>query len=168
MIWNNFVFNKTYFHYITFFHDIKIYFHSIKTNLYSIKYIFIISPFFPWYQNIFSFSQNKSVFSKKYFYHKYFFHSSKICFYYMNFLLNTILVSISDVPLVFTKIRILLPVCKLNNSTRMWIFINCLNLSSRRSLWYRNQSIDLQSKSKEWCLYDRDLRDERFKHGVVS
>ena len=66
-----------------------------------------------------SFNQNKSVFSKKYFYHKYFFHSSKICFYYMNFSLNTILVSISGLRFVFTKIRILLSVCKLNNSTRM-------------------------------------------------
>ena len=42
---NSFVFNKIYFHYITFFHDIKIYFYSIKINLYSIKYIFIISLF---------------------------------------------------------------------------------------------------------------------------
>ena len=33
-----------------------------------------------------------------------------------------------------------------------------LTVSWRRSLWYRNQSIDLQRK---WFLYDRDLRHER-------
>ena len=104
-----------------FFHDIKMYFHSIKTNLRSIRYIFIISPFSSWYQNIFSFSQNKFAFSKKYFYHMYLSHSNKIYFYYMNFSLNTFLVSISGLPFVFAKVRILLSVCKLNNSTRMWI-----------------------------------------------
>ena len=36
-----------------------------------------------------------------------------------------------------------------------------LTLSWRRSLSYRNQSIDLQSKSMNWFLYDRDLRHER-------
>ena len=36
-----------------------------------------------------------------------------------------------------------------------------LTLSWRRSLSYRNQSIDLQSKSMDWVLYDRDLRHER-------
>ena len=105
-----------------FFHGIKC-FHSIKTNLYSIKYIFIIAPFFPWYQNIFSFSQNKFVFSKKHFHYMYFFHSSKIYFYYMNFSLNTFMVNISGLPFVFTKARILLSVCKLNNSTIIWIFM---------------------------------------------
>ena len=38
---------------------------------------------------------------------------------YMNFSLNTFLVSISGLPLVFTKVKILLSVCKLNNNTRM-------------------------------------------------
>ena len=32
-----------------------------------------------------------------------------------------------------------------------------LNLSRWRSISYRNQSIDLLSKSMDWCLYDRDL-----------
>ena len=36
-----------------------------------------------------------------------------------------------------------------------------LILSRRRSLSYRNHSIDLQSKSMDWCLYDSDLRHER-------
>ena len=38
-----------------------------------------------------------------------------------------------------------------------------LTLSWRRSLSYRKQSIDLQSKSMDWFLYDRDLRHERVK-----
>ena len=36
-----------------------------------------------------------------------------------------------------------------------------LTLSWRRSLPYRNQSIDLQSKSVDWFLYDRDFLNER-------
>ena len=32
------------------------------------------------------------------------------------------------------------------------------------SLSYKNQSIDLQSKSMGWFLYDRDLRHERVKY----
>ena len=38
-----------------------------------------------------------------------------------------------------------------------------LTLSRRRSLSYRNQSIDLQSKSMDWSLYDRDFRLETAK-----
>ena len=38
-----------------------------------------------------------------------------------------------------------------------------LTLSWRRSLSYKNQSIDLQRKSMDWFLYDRDLRHERVK-----
>ena len=38
-----------------------------------------------------------------------------------------------------------------------------LSLSGRRSLSYRNQSIDLHSKSIDWFLYGRDLRHERIK-----
>ena len=34
-----------------------------------------------------------------------------------------------------------------------------------RSLSYRNQSIDLQNKSADWFLYDRDLLQERVKFG---
>ena len=33
----------------------------------------------------------------------------------------------------------------------------------RRSLSYRNQSIDLQSKLLDWFLYDRDLSNKRVK-----
>ena len=49
-----------------------------------------------------------------------------------------------------------------------------LTLSWRMSLSYTNQSIDLQSKSMGWFLYDRDLRHERvkffesmFSHGTI-
>ena len=34
-----------------------------------------------------------------------------------------------------------------------------------RSLSYRNQPIDLQSKSMNWFLYDKDIRHERVKDG---
>ena len=44
---------------------------------------------------------------------------------------------------------------------------NGLILSWWRSLSYRNQSIDLQTKSMDWFLYDRDLRHERVKVGVL-
>ena len=38
-----------------------------------------------------------------------------------------------------------------------------LTLSWQRPLSYRNQSIDLFCKSKDWFLYDKDLRHERVK-----
>ena len=38
-----------------------------------------------------------------------------------------------------------------------------LTLSWQRWIPYRNQSIDLQNKSIDWFLYDRDLRHERLK-----
>ena len=38
-----------------------------------------------------------------------------------------------------------------------------LTLSWRRPLSYRNQSIDLRSKSLDWFLYDNGLRHERVK-----
>ena len=41
-----------------------------------------------------------------------------------------------------------------------------LTLSWRRSLSYRSQSIDLQSKSMDWFLYYSDLRHERVKGGL--
>ena len=46
--------------------------------------------------------------------------------------------------------------------------IAILTLSWRRFPSYRNQSIDLQSKSVNWFLYDRKLRHERVNqfHGV--
>ena len=41
--------------------------------------------------------------------------------------------------------------------------ISALTLSWRRLFSYRNQSIDLQSKSMDWFLYDNGLRLERVK-----
>ena len=38
-----------------------------------------------------------------------------------------------------------------------------LTLSWRRPLSYRNQSIDVPSKSMDWFLYDNGLRHERVK-----
>ena len=35
------------------------------------------------------------------------------------------------------------------------------------SLLHRNQSIDLQSKTMDWFLYDRDLRHERVKKPLL-
>ena len=48
-----------------------------------------------------------------------------------------------------------------------------LTLSWRRPLSYRNQSIDLRSKSMDWFLYDNGLCHERvkvlnFRHGSVQ
>ena len=40
-------------------------------------------------------------------------------------------------------------------------WVNSLTLSCRRPLSYRNQSIDLQSKSMKWFLYENGLRHER-------
>ena len=39
-----------------------------------------------------------------------------------------------------------------------------LTLSWRRPLSYRNQSIDLRSKSMNWYLYDNGLRHEKVKN----
>ena len=43
-----------------------------------------------------------------------------------------------------------------------------LTLLWRRSLSYRNQSIDLKCKSMDWFLYDRDFRHERVKGLVLN
>ena len=42
-----------------------------------------------------------------------------------------------------------------------------LTRSWRRSLSYRNQSIDLQNRSMDWFLYDRGLRHKRVT-GLIS
>ena len=42
-----------------------------------------------------------------------------------------------------------------------------LTLSWRRSFSFRNQSIDFQSKSMDWFIYDRDLCHERVK-GLIQ
>ena len=41
------------------------------------------------------------------------------------------------------------------------LLFSSLTLSWRGPLSYRNQSIDLQSKSMDWFLYDRKLHHER-------
>ena len=38
------------------------------------------------------------------------------------------------------------------------LVISNINFFMMRSLSYKNQSIDLQRKSMDWFLYDRDLR----------
>ena len=43
------------------------------------------------------------------------------------------------------------------------LYSDSLTLSWRRPLSYRNQSIDLRSKSKDWFLYDNGLHHERVK-----
>ena len=43
-----------------------------------------------------------------------------------------------------------------------------LTFSRRKSLSYRNQSIDLHSKSMDWFLYDRNLRHKRVKGGDLK
>ena len=54
-----------------------------------------------------------------------------------------------------------------NGQVRCCYFARCflcvwqLTLSWQRPRSYRNQSIDLQSKSRDWFLYHRDLRYER-------
>ena len=44
----------------------------------------------------------------------------------------------------------------------------CLTLSWQRLLSYRNQSIDLLRKSKDWFLYYNGLRHERVKYILVT
>ena len=60
-------------------------------------------------------------------------------------------------PELVTTLKILTEkiVCQEND-----ILVN-FKLSRRRSLLYRTQSIDLESNSMDWFLYDRDLRHER-------
>ena len=43
-----------------------------------------------------------------------------------------------------------------------------LTLSRRTPLSYRNESIDLQSKSMDWFLYDNGVRLERVKYHYLS
>ena len=70
--------------------------------------------YFSWCQKYFLFNQNKFAFNKKYLYHILFSHSTKIYFYYMNFPFSTFLGSISGLPFVSMKVRILLSVCWLS------------------------------------------------------
>ena len=50
----------------------------------------------------------------------------------------------------------------------IYYIINALTLSWWRLFSYRNQSIDLQSKSMDWFLYDNGLRHERVKFHVFT
>ena len=50
--------------------------------------------------------------------------------------------------------------------TEIWNKI--LNSFTTEVVSYRNQSIDLQSKSKDWFLYDIGLCCERVKPGIVK
>ena len=45
---------------------------------------------------------------------------------------------------------------------------SALTLSRRRSLSYRNQSIDLLCKSMDWFLYDNGLRLERSNNSSIN
>ena len=60
---------------------------------------------------------------------------------------------------------IFLQLAKMNSSALPMVALPtcrmCLSLSWRRLLSYRNQSIDLQSKSMDWFLCDNGLRPER-------
>ena len=51
---------------------------------------------------------------------------------------------------------------EIHSAQRVFI-LQSLTLSWRRTLLYRNQSIDLQSKSMDWFLYDNGLHHERVK-----
>ena len=51
----------------------------------------------------------------------------------------------------------------LNYDKMILRLLNCLTLSWRGSLSYRNQSVDLLSKSTHQFLYNRDLRNEKVK-----
>ena len=64
------------------------------------------------------FIQSKQIcIQKKYFYCITFFHPIKIFLYYMNFSFDTFLVTISGLPFLFAKVRILLSARKLKSST---------------------------------------------------
>ena len=92
--------------------DIKIYFYSIKINFYSIKYIYDIKIYF--------YSIKTNLYSKKQTFLLYnFFHPIKIFLYYLSFPFDTFLVTISGLPFLFAKVRILLSVCKLKSSTML-------------------------------------------------
>ena len=49
----------------------------------------------------------------------------------------------------------------------LMFFIFSLTLSWRRPISYRNQSIDLRSKSMDWFLYDIGLRHERVNSVIL-
>ena len=66
----------------------------------------------------------------------------------------------SQVPLYFWRSKRILKRCKISK----YHVKDCnfhLTRSWRRPISYRNQSIDLQSKSMDWFLHDNGLRHER-------
>ena len=48
------------------------------------------------------------------------------------------------------------------------VFCKSYRNQKPKILSYRNQSIDLQSISVEWFLYDRDLRHERVNYSIFN
>ena len=95
---NKFTFNQIYLD------DVKIYFLLIKINFYSIKYIFM--------RSIYVFIQSKQYCIQKAIFLLYnIFHPIKY-FFYMNFSFDTFLVTISALPFLFAKGRILLSLYK--------------------------------------------------------
>ena len=48
-------------------------------------------------------------------------------------------------------------------NTQEWLFCSSLITLMTHSILYRNQSIDLQSKSMDWFLYDSGLRHKSVK-----
>ena len=72
--------------------------------------------------------------------------------------------SISKVEIYFVKGVLKEELFKLwVNLSSNYVLRFCLTLSYRRSLSYRNQSIDLFCKSMDWFLYDWDIH-----HGIVK
>ena len=61
-----------------------------------------------------------------------------------------------------TRLEVLVFLCEIFRDCFKWK--HCLTLSWRRPLSYRNQPIDLRSKSMDWFLYDNGLRHERVNH----
>ena len=66
-------------------------------------------------------------------------------------------------PSAFWRIRFLVNILQIEglHQNHLNIYSMHLTLSRRRPLSYRNQSIDLRSKSTDWFLYDNGLRLER-------
>ena len=64
------------------------------------------------------------------------------------------------------QIRVFLQKLYSNNEVSLE-FTHWLTLSWRRPLSYRNQSIDLRSKSMDWFLYDNGLLHERVKYSDI-
>ena len=115
---NRFVFNEMFFYYITFFSWYQnMFLFNQNKFVFNEIFFFIILLFFSCYQDIFLLNQKNFVFNKKYFYHIHIFSFKKNIFYYVNFSFITFLVSISGLPFVFTKVRFLDSVRKLNSTT---------------------------------------------------